>query len=126
MRLQSEKWQEEWYRLEQLSDEDLIFCYIEVKSLYESQKRFFSLIMATILVAGFSNLWEALWKFAKNVFQVQSYMEDDVITFLSFVFVICLIFSLAIFVAILSYMSFMKKVHQKLLLIEHIKSRRGL
>ena len=124
MRLQSERWRDERLKLEKLSDEELMYRYIDIKSQYEHQKRFFSLILVASLLSGFSNLWSVLWELAKDVLQLRVYEGEDLSAFFRFSSVLCLILSFTILGTILSYLNFMRKTHRRLLMVEEVKKAR--
>ena len=114
---------EEMTGLELLSDEELLFRYIEGKAMYEHQKRFFSLIMVTLLIAGFSDMWKSFYEFARGAFP-GVYTEADLHALLAASLFICIFASAATLFLILSLLSTMRRTHRMLLMMEDVRNRR--
>ena len=127
MEVKRSRFANERRRFENMSNETLLFYYVELKSSYESKKNIFSFLLATILVAGISNIWQLLACFVKLAFE--SFREicstDDILALLTVGCVLCICISAAIIVLLMRFLKSMHTTHQSLLIVEEIRANRN-
>ncbi|MET0018012.1 hypothetical protein [Oscillibacter sp.] len=122
LRLHDEK-----VRLESLTDEALMFYYLELKSSYEYKKNVFSFLLVTILVAGISGVWRLLADFARKALALDLSRgicaKADLSTILTAFCLFCVCISATIFAMIIWYLKSMRTTHEMLLMVEKIKEK---
>lgn len=115
-------------QLESLSDEALLFYYIDLKSSYEYKKNIFTFLLVTILVAGISDVWRLLAEFAKKALALAVSLkictQADLSAILTAFFLICVCISASVFVMLIWYLKSIRTTHQMLLLVEEIQEKR--
>ncbi|WP_294855916.1 hypothetical protein [uncultured Oscillibacter sp.] len=115
-------------RLESLSDEALMFYYLELKSSYEYKKNVFSFLLVTILVAGISDVWRLLAEFAKKALTLDLSRwvctEADLSAILTAFCLVGVCISAAVFAMLIWYLKSMRTTHQMLLMVEKIQEKR--
>lgn len=116
---------DEKIRLESLSDEELMFYYLELKSSYEYKKNVFSFLLVTILVAGISDVWRLLAEFAKKALTLDLSRwvctEADLSAILTAFCLVGVCISAAVFTMLIWYLKSMRTTHQMLLMVEKIQ-----
>lgn len=115
-------------RLESLSDEALMFYYLELKSCYEYKKNVFSFLLVTILVAGISDVWRLLAEFAKKALALDLSRwvctEADLSAILTVFSLVGVCISSTVFAMLIWYLKSMRTTHQMLLMVEKIQEKR--
>lgn len=121
------RFDEEKRRFENMSNETLLFYYVELKSSYENKKNVFSFILATVLAAGISNIWTLLAYFAKMAFGAiyEVCTTDDILALLTVGCVLCICISAAIIVLLMRFLKSMHTTHRSLLIVEEIRTKRN-
>ena len=108
--------------LESLSDEELLFYYVELKSSYEYQKNVFSLLLVTLLAVGLSNVWQPFTAFARNLLEFdlsrEIYTEADLSAILTAFCLAGVCIGAAVFAMFIWYLKSMRTTHQILLIME--------
>ena len=127
MEVKRSRFANERRRFENMSNETLLFYYVELKSSYESKKNIFSFLLATILAAGISNIWQLLACFVKLAFE--SFREicstEDILALLVVCCFLCICISISAIILLLRFLKSMRSTHQALLIVEEIRTKRN-
>lgn len=113
-------------KLEELSDNELFYQYINVKALYEHKKSIFSFFLATILLSVLVGLWKEVYlifmKMLELIYKNQTpeLAEVALMIFGAVFSVVCMTLIL-IFVV---YLRSVYHVHKRLILLEEILRKR--
>ncbi|EGO8511478.1 hypothetical protein ELZ39_11350 [Enterococcus faecalis] len=123
---QYKEYDKERKKLESLTNRQLDFEYIEVKNNYQYKKNIYSLFLGTLLLATLTKsnsiFYETIHQIGvvyKDVLgtQGEAWLRITMIVYIS----VSIIFVLTIFIVIVSYLTSLKNLHKKILLIEEIK-----
>ncbi|MEA4993938.1 MAG: hypothetical protein VB060_08940 [Oscillibacter sp.] len=121
---------DEKVRLESLSDEALMFYYLELKSSYEYKKNVFSFLLVTILVAGISDVWRLLAEIAQKALALDLSRwvctEADLSAILTVFCLVGICISAAVFAMLIWYLKSMRITHQMLLMVEKTQEKREI
>lgn len=119
------KLHKEKIRLEGLSDEELLFEYVDLSALYEYQKRFFSLLLVTALIAGIADIWRVFASFVYKALEQAVARgvctEADMAALLTMVFFICVLSFAAVFVITVCHLKAMCTTHRSLIMAREIE-----
>lgn len=110
-------------RMKQMSEDELISCYVRLKTEYEQKKRFFSLILVVLFVAFACAVWHA-FALLLPVQTFAEYAPEDAETLVITFFVVCLLASSIFLSVVLIYLRGMRQTHRALLLAENVKGIR--
>ena len=115
---------DEKQKLEQLSDEELEFEYIELTAECERKSGIFTLFAISIVLAVLMNAWSKFLDFMQKTFAYVSISSVDSVEVVKVSFIISV--SVAIFITVivfsilLSFLNDIKKMKRKLLIIDEI------
>lgn len=115
-------------RIDGLSDEELLFEYVDLSASYEYQKRFFSFLLVAVLVTGITDIWKVFASFVYKALEQAVTQgictEADMSAFLSMLFFACVLVTLSVLFLIIWYLKSMCLTHRLLLMVEEVKNTR--
>lgn len=120
---------DEKQKLEQLSDEELEFEYIELAAECERKSGIFTLFVISIVLAVLMNVWSKFWDFMQKTFAYVSISGVDSVAVVKVSFIISV--SVAIFITaivffiLFSFVNDINKIKRKLLIIDEIMKKRS-
>ena len=120
---------DEKQKLEQLSDEELEFEYIELTAECERKSGIFTLFVISIVLAVLMNVWSKFFDFIQKTLAYVSISGGDSMEVVKVSFIISVsvaIFSMAIvFFILFSFVNDINKIKRKLLIIDEIMKKRS-
>ena len=123
------RFQKERLRMENISDDELLYQVIDLRARLEYQKNLLSFLLATILIAGVSDVWKLLYAIAKKAWEASilssTATAEDVMALLTMCFMVAGIFTVAIFAGMIWYLHTMYHTRCMLLIAEEVKETRG-
>lgn len=120
---------DEKQKLEQLSDEELEFEYIELTAECERKSGIFTLFVISIVLAVLMNVWSKFFDFIQKTLAYVSISGGDSMEVVKVSFIISV--SVAIFITaivffiLFSFVNDINKIKRKLLIIDEIMKKRS-
>ncbi len=120
-----ERYEQQMGYLRSLTENQLHAEYVDTKAKYESKKNMLSLVLVTVILAMFMNVWKYFFQFIKQVLifsERQSADASGVIEVSFFISIVLAIFlSVVIIGVLMNYMKDLYKIYRYLLMIEKVQ-----
>lgn len=121
-------YEDEIMRLENLSDSEIEFEYVNLKTEYEHKKHILSILMISILLSAIMGIWKYFYTVMEQVIRFSTAYqgeEGEIVKIAFMIFFIVIIFiTVMTFLILLSHMKSMRQIYRKLLIIEEQKEKR--
>lgn len=125
---QLEQYRQAVSEFKQMQSDELDFEYITLKSRYEYKKNVLMLFILTITLAVLMDVWNSCLYFMEKAFQYVATLENGGIEVAKIGFIISAITAISIVCVVsfilISYMKELRRMSQKLMIIENVKNQR--
>lgn len=121
-------YEDEIMRLENLSDSEIEFEYVNLKTEYVHKRHILSILMISTLLSAFMGIWKYFYTVMEQVIRFSTAyqsQEGEIVKIAFMIFFIVILFiTVMTFLVLLSHMKSMREIYRKLLIIEGRKKER--
>lgn len=125
-----ESFEKELAKYRNMTNDELKYEYIKLKTEYEHKKGVLTLFVVSIALAILTNVWSKFFSFMEQVFQYAATRRDagvDVIGVSFFISIVVLVFiTLIVIASLLILADDMKMIRRKVMMIEDVMERKNI